>query len=915
MVRRDGTPIIVETHGRTIAYRGHQVRITAIRDITERKKAEEALRESEARFRTIAETLPVLISLSRTEDSAILFTNTAYNDAFGFRKEEIIGPKGQDVYCDPADRTKMIDTIKEQGFINNYQLKAKKSDGTPLWLLSSVRPIMYEGKPAIIGASIDITERKQAEEALRKSEKRHHSLFENMLDGYAYCRMIFEGGIPLDFVYLDVNPAFERLTGLKDVAGKRVSEVIPGIREANPELFEIYGRVAMTGKPERFETYLDSLHIWFSISVYSPEKEYFVAVFDNITERKRAEEALRDNIQLLNDIIDGSPSPIFLKDRDGKFITINASLERMLGRSRQELKGKTDYDIAPKEVADYWRSHDAKVMATGKAIQMEEVADLQDGHHIFLANKFPLVNANGQVYGIGAISHDITERKQAEEALRLSEEKFALSFANNPAAIAMTRLEDGLFLEVNDTWVALNGYSREEAIGHFAREMHIWPTTEAVSRFVQELQEKGFLRGWEQEFLKKSGEVFVAQLSAQVLTLRGEKVILSTFVDITERKRAEEALQTTLQRLHTLVASMHSSILLVNDDGRIAFANQAFCDYFNLRDSFADLVGITSDEMIEKIKNAYLHSDEQVAHIREIVRQGQSVTGEEIAMRNGRSCLRDFIPIYRDGKSYGRLWQHTDITERKRAEEELRKSRDELEIRVQERTSDLKEANEALRQLSSRLLSAQEEERKRIAGEIHDTLGACLSAIKFKVEGAVQQIGETAAVATQSFGTILPVIQEGIEECRRMQQDLRPSLLDDLGLLATLSWFCRRYQTIYTGIKVELEQALEESDIPNALKIVIFRVTQEGMNNIAKHSKADLVHLSLRKMDGRIELVLKDNGQGFDLKKVLGSESTKRGLGLTSMRERTELSGGSFAIESSGGKRNNRSCFMVIERG
>ena len=131
-----------------------------------------------------------------------------------------------------------------------------------------------------------------------------------------------------------------------------------------------------------------------------------------------------------------------------------------------------------------------------------------------------------------------------------------------------------------------------------------------------------------------------------------------------------------------------------------------------------------------------------------------------------------------------------------------------------------------------------------------------------------------------------------------MQQDLRPSILDDLGLLATLSWFCRRYQTIYTGIKVDLEPTLEESDIPNFLKIVIFRLTQEGMNNIAKHSKANLVHLSLRKMDGRIQLLLEDNGQGFDLKTVLGSESTKRGLGLTSMRERTELSGGFFVIES-----------------
>ncbi|MCM3877266.1 MAG: ATP-binding protein, partial [Thermoanaerobaculia bacterium] len=131
--------------------------------------------------------------------------------------------------------------------------------------------------------------------ALGESERRFHALFESMLDGFAYCEMLYEDGRPHDFVYLEVNSAFERLTGLKGVVGKRVSEVIPGIRESSPELFETYDRVASTGAPERFEIYIDVLGIWFAISAYCPRKGHFVAVFDNITERKRAHEALRES--------------------------------------------------------------------------------------------------------------------------------------------------------------------------------------------------------------------------------------------------------------------------------------------------------------------------------------------------------------------------------------------------------------------------------------------------------------------------------------------------------------------------------------------------------------------------------------------------------------------------------------------
>ncbi|MBI3919959.1 MAG: GAF domain-containing protein, partial [Armatimonadetes bacterium] len=164
-------------------------------------------------------------------------------------------------------------------------------------------PVAEAGYANLYGR--DITEHRKAEAAARESGDRYRSLFENMLDGFACCRMIFEDDQPQDFVYLEVNSAFEELTGLKDVVGRRVTEVIPGIKETNPELFEIYGRVAATGEPERFETYLDALGIWFHVSVYSPAKGDFIAVFDNITKRQIADAALKQQLSrtaLLNQI-------------------------------------------------------------------------------------------------------------------------------------------------------------------------------------------------------------------------------------------------------------------------------------------------------------------------------------------------------------------------------------------------------------------------------------------------------------------------------------------------------------------------------------------------------------------------------------------------------------------------------------
>jgi len=211
----------------------------------------------------------------------------------------------------------------------------------------------------------------------------------------------------------------------------------------------------------------------------------------------------------------------------------------------------------------------------------------------------------------------------------------------------------------------------------------------------------------------------------------------------------------------------------------------------------------------------------------------------------------------------------------------------------------LRNARERLRKLSGKLVEAQEREQRFIAQELHDSIGSGLTAIKFALEAKIVSMEEDSPPAGEiSVEKILSMVQDAIEETRRISAKLRPSILDDLGLVQTIRWMCRNFQTLHPKIHLRQNIGIEESEVPESLKTVIYRILQEALNNVVRHSNADAVDLSVTKADERLELEVRDNGRGFDNKDVFSEVRPNGGMGIEGMQDRAEFTDGTFEIVS-----------------
>jgi PAS domain S-box-containing protein len=358
-------------------------------------------------------------------------------------------------------------------------------------------------------------------------------------------------------------------------------------------------------------------------------------------------------------------------------------------------------------------------------------------------------------------------------------------------------------------------------------------------------------------------------LSEENRRLRGK---IETFEDSIRTLEANE----DRQLLYSLVVENSLTGIFIVQEGRIIFCNQRFADMYGYdreeligKDSL-DLIPsqdrITVETLREKrLKGTDLPSEYEIRGIRKDGHIIWTIRRNTLIRYNGKPAI---------------LGNSVEISERKNVESRLKKS------------------EKILRFLSDQLLQAHENERKRIARELHDTIAQNLAGIKIYLSHKIESVGSEQYLSQKALQPAVEMADRSIREVRRIITDLRPPCIDDLGILATINWHCRQFKKKYPEISIVQEFDTDENDVPDPLKLIIYRILQESLNNVAKHSGADKVKLLIKKDRNTLIFMVEDNGSGFEITNALSPKQPEKAWGIIGMKERTELSGGLFSIES-----------------
>jgi PAS domain S-box-containing protein len=598
----------------------------------------------------------------------------------------------------------------------------------------------------------------------------------------------------------------------------------------------------------------------------------------------------------------------------------NHAAERIYGWKAEEVIGKSGAEILQTEFLTISRPEAIKQLIESGEYNAEVSQPRKDGTKIYIETRTTaLRDTNGKTIGYVSINRDITERKEAEKKLRLSEELFSNAFHASPAGIVITRIADGKIIDANESFLNMFEFSRAETIGHTSIELNIF-TPEERAKIIQQQIASGGLQNFEFTSRTKSGKPINLLSSSKPMEIKGELCHITTMIDITERKRAEETLRMRVNELAALYKTSQSLQKLLEPEPLSQEIVELLEKTLSYEYGAVLLIEEPGTRMIPFAVVGLERGEEFIRQDKEFIASrsvevGKGVTGW--VAQHGESAL--IGDVRKDPRYYALreniksemcapLRTGDKVIGVINVESPRLNAYNENDLRVLETVAaqisisipnarlleETRLSRDRLAELSRRLVETHESEQRAIGRELHDQIGQMLTALKLTLEIAAQLPPEAAA---KKIVTANELVDDLMSRVSRLSLELRPPMLDELGLIPALLWQVNRFQE-QSGIVVDFKHTgMEGKRFDPEIETTAYRIVQESLTNVARHSRATRVGLEVRAGGGQVEILIEDNGKGFDPQAALA-----KNRGLSGMRERAGLVGGTFEIQSEPGK-------------
>jgi PAS domain S-box-containing protein len=724
-----------------------------------------------------------------------------------------------------------------------------------------------EGKPVrMMGSMMDITERKRTEEQLRDSEERYRSLIEQASDAIMITDQ--KGN------FIDINSSFCNMFGYikNELLQLNIRALIdPEQLQKQPMRFEELAGGKQIFSQRRM-VHKNGTIIEVEANVKMLPDGRVLAIARDITDRKKAEQAIRISEETRRLIMNSALDAIVCMNNAGIITVWTPQAEKIFGWKEQEIIGKNLSDsIIPVQHRKKHRAGLKSYLKTGEGPLLNKVIEITAiNRH---GNEFPVELSiipikQGETEFFCAFIRDITQRKLAEEAINKSEVKYRTLVEQAGDAIAMFD-RSGKLIDVNTSATQLLHYTKKELISMNLEEIFFGDELEKQPVMFDVL-ENGESTIMQRYLKRKDGSPVETEVHTKVLP---DGHFLSVVRDLTERNKARQQIEKEKNLSDSVINSLPGVFFLQDRSGKFLRWNK----------EFEIISGYNSSE-IRKLKPVDFYEEKEKAiiinKIEEVFAKGFADIEITIINKYGKK-----IPFYFTAQSIqyeGKtclIGTGVDITERKKAQEELEQS------------------YKAIRQLTEHVQNIREEERIGIAREIHDELGQQLTVMKMDLSWLNKKMVPDDEAVKQKLKGLTELLDGTVKTVRRISSELRPSLLDDMGLIAAIEWQLNEFEQ-RSGIRTSLAAPEMEKQLPDSVRTGLFRIFQESLTNIARHANAKKVKIRLQHKEGKIVLSIEDDGKGFDKKKT----AAKRTLGILGMRERTLMMGGEYEIKSIPGK-------------